>query len=72
MFQDANELKLERSKNCNNFLNGAIRLSDLDTEQLGRHKLAVNGTLGVTKPLSKHFKVRLKTNLKVVSINLRP
>jgi hypothetical protein len=69
MFQDAYELKFERSKNCNDFPKGEIRLSDLDIEQLGRHKLAVSGTLGITKPMSKHFKVRTQTNLTVISIN---
>jgi hypothetical protein len=71
MFQDANKLKLERSKDCNDFPNGEIRLSDLDIEQLGRHKLAVRGTLGITKPLSKHFKVPIEINLTVVSINFK-
>ena len=69
MFQDANELKFERSKNCNAFPNGEIRLTHLDIEQLGRHKLAVRGTLGITKPPSKHFRVRIQINLTVVSIN---
>jgi Flp pilus assembly protein TadB len=71
MFQDANKLKFERSKNCNDFPNGEFRLSDLDIEQLGRHKLAVSGTLGITKPLSKHIKVRIQTNLTAVSINFK-
>jgi hypothetical protein len=51
MFQDANELKFELSKSSNDFPTGEIRLSDLDIEQFGRHKLVVRGTLGITKPL---------------------
>jgi len=71
MFQDAYELKFEQSKNCNNFPKGEIRLSDLDIEQLRGHKLAVSGTLGIKKPMSKHFEVRIQTNLTVVSITFK-
>ena len=70
-FQNATELKFERSKNCDDFPNGEIRLSDLDIQQLGRNKLAVSGTLGIREPLSEHFKVRKQTNLTAVSINFK-
>jgi hypothetical protein len=71
MFQDAIELKFQQSKNCDDFPDGEVRLSDLDIEQLGRNKMAVSGTLDIREPLSTHFKVRTQTNLTAVDSSFK-